>query len=447
MLKCTAFSDWEGIPGSVVVSLIKGVKRRHRLALAALSAGVLFMVACTVGSPTPTAITFPDTPTPIVFPPTPTAITFPPTPTPFVFPSVSPDPTNTPTVPTVSPTGSVSPEPTVVDSTPTLTPTSVPATPSSIPPTPTTAVPVPLTTTEIARAVMPSVVRISANTGAGQSSGTGIVFDDEGTIITNWHVIEGALSISVTKPDQTVVLAELYRSDPQKDIALLTVSNTTGLVPAVFGDADSLNVGDDVVAVGHALGLVGPPSISKGVISALDRALSNGVNGQLNGLIQTDAAINSGNSGGPLVNTYAEVIGVNTAKLSTGDRVGFAINIDSALETVEALIALGPIPEPGFLGVSGRNLTQPQAANLGLPVVGGYIVQTVGDNTPADEAGIIEGDVIVQMDTTVVRNEGEFTIFLQTHPAGSEVRIFIWRLVTGSGWEPVVIDVILGEQE
>ncbi len=293
---------------------------------------------------------------------------------------------------------------------------------------------------------MPSVVRISADTGTALSTGTGIVFDNQGKILTNWHVVENAVTITVTKPDETVVTAELFRGDPDKDIALLVVNNFAGLRPPPFGDPSNLEVGADVVAIGHALGLVGPPTVSTGVVSALNRVLPNGLGGELTGLIQTDAAINSGNSGGPLINDMGEVIGVNTAKLGSGDRIGFAINIDSATETASALIALGPIPPPGFLGIAGRTMLQPEAANLGLPVTGGFIVEVVGPDTPAEEAGLLVGDVIVQMESTPIRSEINFTDFLQVNPAGSEIRIFVWRLVQGSGWEPAEIDATLSRR-
>lgn len=287
------------------------------------------------------------------------------------------------------------------------------------------------------------MVRISADTGTSLSTGTGIVLDTEGRILTNWHVVEDAISISVTKPDGTVVSARLFRGDPQKDIAVVAVNDFEDLMPPDFGDTADLQVGENVVAIGHALGLEGPPTVTTGIISALDRVLPNGIGGELIGLIQTDAAINNGNSGGPLVNGMGEVIGVNTAKLSSGDRVGFAINIDSALETANELIAQGPVPAPGFLGIAGRTMLQPEMAQLGLPDQGGYLVQAVGDGTPAESAGLQVGDIIVQMDTTPVFSELDFTSFLADNPPGTEIRIFVWRQIQQFDWEPVSVDATL----
>jgi serine protease Do len=400
----------------------------------ALVLSVLMMLgACTSNVPTPTAITFPPTPTAVVFPPTPTAITFPPTPTAVTFP---PTPTAIVFPSAIATATPVSGTPTALSPTPSVTSTPVSPTPV---PTPD----VPLTSTEIARLMEDSVVRVSVDTPAGPASGTGIVFDEEGMILTNWHVVENALSISVTKSDASVVSARLYRGNTDRDIALISVTAFDGLQPATFGDAAELEVGDDVVAIGFALGLLGPPTVSKGVISALNRTLANNGGPDLTGLIQTDAAINPGNSGGPLINTRGEVIGMNTAKLSAGDRIGFAINANDALAVADDLIAEGPIPAPGYLGIGGRSMLQPEAAGLGLPITGGYLVQQVGDGTPASAGGLLPGDVIVQIDTTPIRSEADFILFLSNHPAGTQIHIYTWRLVTGSGWQPISVDATL----
>jgi putative serine protease PepD len=289
-----------------------------------------------------------------------------------------------------------------------------------------------------------SVVRISVETPSGPASGTGIVFDDQGMIVTNWHVAENALAISVTKPNGSVVIAHLYRGNTDRDVALIVVnSGFDDLQPAAFGDSAEVEVGDDVVAIGFALGLEGPPTVSKGVVSALNRTLANNGGPDLAGLTQTDAAINPGNSGGPLVNTRGEVIGMNTAKLSAGDRIGFAINSNDLRSVADQLIAAGPIPAPGYLGIAGSSMPQAEASSLGLPITGGYLVQVVGAGTPADTGGLKPGDVIVQIDGTPIRSEDDFILFLSNNPAGSDIHIYIWRLVTGSGWQPLAFDTTL----
>jgi S1-C subfamily serine protease len=177
----------------------------------------------------------------------------------------------------------------------------------------------------------------------GTGAGTGVVLDTGGHILTNAHVVEGATSITVTVPgDDTPREAELVAADESTDIAVLRVSDTDDLVAATIGDSDSLQVGDDVVAIGNALALEGGMTVTQGIVSALDRSIESET-GTLDRLIQTDAAISSGNSGGPLVNATGEVIGINTAVARSSDTVeasniGFAIAIDTAIQIAQQLL-------------------------------------------------------------------------------------------------------------
>jgi putative serine protease PepD len=179
----------------------------------------------------------------------------------------------------------------------------------------------------------------------GEGAGTGIVLDDAGHVLTNAHVVNGATQVGVTLAgDRTARSAEVVGTDPGNDIAVLLVDDAEGLVPATFSDR-GVQVGDDVVAIGNALALEGGPTVTEGIVSALDRSIST-ERGSLTGLIQTDAAISSGNSGGPLVDAYGEVVGVNTAVASSGggveaSNIGFVISIDQALETAQRLIEQG----------------------------------------------------------------------------------------------------------
>jgi S1-C subfamily serine protease len=169
----------------------------------------------------------------------------------------------------------------------------------------------------------------------GQGAGTGIVLAATGEILTNAHVVEGASTITVTVPgDDQPRTAELVAADPGKDLALLRVHDTSGLVAAPLGNSSEVAVGDGVVAIGNALALEGGMSVTAGIVSALDRSINTG-SGTLDGLLQTDAAISSGNSGGPLVNAVGEVIGINTAVAMSGggvsaSNIGFVIPIDTA---------------------------------------------------------------------------------------------------------------------
>ncbi|HSM65595.1 MAG TPA: trypsin-like peptidase domain-containing protein, partial [Ilumatobacteraceae bacterium] len=202
-----------------------------------------------------------------------------------------------------------------------------------------------------------SVVTISADLPGGQSVGTGVIISSDGEILTNAHVVQAATDIRVRLAGETEPReARLLASDPGNDLALLRMSGDD-FDAAVFADPDSVRIGDEVVAIGFALGLDGDPSVTLGIVSAVDRTI--GTDGAfLNGLIQTDAAISSGNSGGPLVNARGEVVGINTAvardtATSAATNVGFAISAKEALPVIEALRAQsgGEPRSEGYLGV------------------------------------------------------------------------------------------------
>ena len=283
-----------------------------------------------------------------------------------------------------------------------------------------------LSTPDLVELLKPSVVQIAVNFERGRGVGTGVVLDSNGLILTNWHVVEDAKMITVAFDDGSIVEGEFFRRDPQLDLAIVRVDHSD-LQPAKFGDSEKLKIGEDVVAIGHALGLRGGPTVSKGVVSALDRTLVGHPRGDLTGLIQTDAAINEGNSGGPLVNMFGEVVGINTAKINIGDRIGFAINMNDAKTAAYSLIAQGPVPPPGFLGVGGIDVTRALAWAIGLPVEEGFGVTSIEPGSPAEEAGIELDDIIVQLNETVIADGEDLTEFLGEHPSGSNVKIVVVR--------------------
>jgi serine protease Do len=285
----------------------------------------------------------------------------------------------------------------------------------------------PLSTPELVELLTPSVVQIAVGLPQGQAVGTGVILDESGLILTNWHVVEGALAITVAFEDGTITEGELFRRDPLLDLAIIKVSDQNNLRPAIFGDSEALRIGEDVVAIGHALGLRGGPTVSKGVVSALDRTIVGEAGGDLTGLVQTDAAINEGNSGGPLVNMFGEVVGINTAKINIGDRIGFAININDAKAAAYSLIAQGPLPSPGFLGVGGVDVTRALARALRLPVGEGFGVTVISPNSPAAKAGIVLDDIIVKLDSTEITNGQDLTNFLRDRPSGSEISVTVVR--------------------
>jgi putative serine protease PepD len=198
-------------------------------------------------------------------------------------------------------------------------------------------------------AVSPAVVSIETTisvqrgpfTSEAPGAGTGIVLDTDGTILTNAHVVDGATTLAVTTNDGVARDATVVATDSAADIAVLHVSDTEGLVAAPLSDSASVQVGDDVIAIGNALALDGGMTVTEGIVSALDRHIETS-DGTLDGLIQTDAAISSGNSGGPLVNAAGQVIGINTAVASSGggveaSNIGFAISMDTATAVVQQL--------------------------------------------------------------------------------------------------------------
>ena len=287
---------------------------------------------------------------------------------------------------------------------------------------------------DIVRQLTPSVVHVFTETASsGPSSlvqpaagvGTGIILDEDGYVLTNNHVISGADAITVTLHDGESYLGRLVGGDTNPDVAIIKI-DASGLQPAQTGTAVSLRVGEDVIAIGHALALSGGPTVSRGVISALGRSIDAGPQDTYVDLIQTDASINPGNSGGPLVNRFGEVIGVNTAAIQGGQGIGFAINIDDALTVSEQLIEKGYV-ERGFLGIAPVNLTPAIAAQIGVPVSEGILVARVVENSGAQDAGLQGEDVIVALGDQDIRNTGDLSKFLLENLPGEEITVRIYR--------------------
>lgn len=285
-----------------------------------------------------------------------------------------------------------------------------------------------LNVAEVLKKIQPSVVTIIAITEAGmnpgRATGTGVVITSDGDILTNDHVIDGADNVSVlfagdTEPTPATVLAV----DAGNDLALIHVDKTD-LTPAVFADPDSIDIGDEVVAVGFALDLDGGPTVTRGIVSALNRTIVSG-DGALDGLIQTDTAISSGNSGGPLVNTRGQVIGINTAVFqSSGEvaanNVGFSISVAEALPVIEELRAQanGQARTEGYLGVSvlDRN-------DGGL----GAMIAEVSPGSPADLAGMKVDDVVIQADGSPVDGQPALVAAIRDKSPGDTIKIDVLR--------------------
>ena len=262
----------------------------------------------------------------------------------------------------------------------------------------------------------------------GESEGSGIIYSEDGYIITNNHVIEEAVgsnsaTVTITLNDGTEYEAEIIGRDETTDLALLKI-DAKGLNAAKFGNSDELQVGELAVAIGNPLGSEFAGSVTAGYISALDRTLT--IDSTTYKLIQTDAAINPGNSGGALVNAKGEIIGINSAKISsTGvEGLGFAIPINEALKIIEQLKVTGKIIRP-YIGIYGLDLDETTARRNNL-VEGVYVYQ-VYTNTPAQKAGISRGDIIVGIDGKDVTTKQELNEIKNSKNIGDTVELKLYR--------------------
>jgi S1-C subfamily serine protease len=264
-----------------------------------------------------------------------------------------------------------------------------------------------------------------------QASGSGVIIDQEGYIVTNNHVVENSRSLDVIFADDTKVAASLVGADVFSDLAVIRVE---GEVPAVseLGNSTILQPGQPVIAIGSPLGDF-KGTVTVGVVSALDRRLELGEGLTMEGLIQTDAAINQGNSGGPLVNALGQVIGINTAIVRGGgygsavaEGLGFAIPSNTVKEVTEQLIQYGHVRRP-YLGVQWVDITPRIASAYNLPVEFGAYVQYVEPRSPADIGGLRPGDIITAIEDQVIDEQDFLVNILMRFDPGEEVQIIVIR--------------------
>ena len=272
------------------------------------------------------------------------------------------------------------------------------------------------------------------------ASGSGFIITDDGYILTNYHVIEDSSSITVSLYNGKTYDADLIGYDESNDIAVLKV-NAEGLVPVVLGDSDNLNVGDSVVAIGNPLGEL-TFTLTSGAISAKDRKVTLSSSVTMN-LLQTDCAINSGNSGGALFNLYGEVIGVTNAKYSSSssseaaiDNIGFAIPINSIMNIVESIIEKGYISKP-YVGISVMDVSA-ETQHYGIPA--GAAVQYVAEGSPAEQAGLQRGDVITAVNGTAI-DSNALVDYVGASEVGDQLVLSVYRQGT-----TMEIAVTVGEQ-
>jgi len=281
-----------------------------------------------------------------------------------------------------------------------------------------------LTIQQVYAKVNPSVVTVMAEQNTGASVGTGIIMTEDGYIITNAHVISGGKSCMVALSNGATYTAELVGYDEEQDVAVLK-ADANGLPAAEFGDSDQAVVGDTVYAIGNPLGVELRGTLTNGIISAINRDVT--VDGKVMTLIQTNAALNNGNSGGPLINAYGQVIGINTLKMSsqTGEEsatvegLGFALPISSACFVVNDLIAYGQFKGMPSVGITIITVTDANGTHVE--------VYTVEDGFGAAEAGMQEGDVIVAADGQRVASTGDLMQIRRTHVVGETMTLTALR--------------------
>ena len=300
----------------------------------------------------------------------------------------------------------------------------------------------------IAEKVTPSVVGVktfgTAYTYWGQripnqelGSGSGIIYSEDGYIITNYHVIEDATSVMITLSDGTEYDARIVGSDSSSDLAVLKVE-ATNLPAAEFGDSAALQIGELVVAIGNPLGYEN--TVTDGIVSGLNRQLTDYIDSAT--LIQTNATINSGNSGGALVNSRGEVVGINSAKLvaSNAEGMGFALSINEVKPIVEEIISKGHVSRP-YLGVSINSQYQvdaDMAERYEIPM--GIQVAEVVKGGPADRAGLRAGDIIYKVNDTLIQSFEDLSDIIDDSQVGDQLRILANR-----DGEKIVADVTLAE--
>ena len=260
------------------------------------------------------------------------------------------------------------------------------------------------------------------------AAGSGFIFTDDGYIITNYHVIEGANTVTVSTYDGTQYDAKIIGYDESNDVAVLKVE-AEGLTPVVIGSSSKLNVGDNVVAIGNPLGEL-TFSLTAGAVSALNRDVTMS-SGSTQELIQTDCAINSGNSGGALFNMYGEVVGITNAKYSSSssssgasiDNIGFAIPINQVYGIVKSIIENGYIEKP-YIGVSVLTVSD-ETQKYGLP--GGASVQSITKDSPAEEAGLQVNDIITKVNDTEIASSTELVKIVRAANPGDELKLTVYR--------------------
>jgi S1-C subfamily serine protease len=298
--------------------------------------------------------------------------------------------------------------------------------------------------------VTPSVVSIQLGQASGDqvvpfAAGSGVIISDDGLVLTNAHVVDGADVIQVQLSDKRTIRADLVGTSPSHDIALVRLRDTTNLHPATLGSSAAMQVGDQVVAIGNALALGDTPTVTTGIVSAKGRTLQDGQT-TLSNLMQTDAAINHGNSGGPLLNAAGEVVGINSAGIPNAENLGFAIEIDAIRPLIDELKTGkdSEVKVQAFLGITSAETSQltPQEANqLGVQGKSGVVVVGVQPASAASDAGLKAGDILKRVDGKDVTGPQTVRDAIQGHQPGATISIEVDR-----GGQTTTLSAVLGSQ-
>jgi len=293
-----------------------------------------------------------------------------------------------------------------------------------------------LSTQDLVARVAPAVVSIVTEsvsynwfwqavpqTGAG----SGIIISPDGYIVTNNHVVDGATRVTVTVSNGDTFEASIVGTDEQTDLAVLKIeANNLTYLHFLDNSLEQLSVLDPVVAVGNALALPGGPTWTTGVVSNLGRSIEESSGVVLDDIIQTDAAINAGNSGGPLLDEAGQVVGINVAIASNAENIGFAISTDTAIPVVESLISEGKVARP-WLGVSVATVTPTIQQYYNLSVSSGALITSIATDSPADKAGLEPGDVMTKMDDESISGADDLVSAIASHQVGDQVQVTYYR--------------------
>lgn len=305
-------------------------------------------------------------------------------------------------------------------------------------------------TTEIAKKVGPAVVGITSTvqgqmsifgtTSTSKSEGSGIILSSDGYIVTNNHVVDGATTVTVLLNTGTEYEAKLIGKDEQTDLAVIKIEPAEQLTVATMGDSNALEVGERVVAIGNPMGLEFFGSVTEGIVSAVNRSIS--VDNRTMNLIQTDAAINSGNSGGALINTRGEVIGINSVKVSYSgvEGMGFAIPSTEAKGIIADLLEYGYVKGRPVIGIATRDVTDYMAQSYSWPT-GVQVMEITSEN--AKNSGLQQGDIITEVNGEKVSDSEELNEIKSKYAPGDVLKMQVYKYATGG---TATLEVVLSEQ-